>query len=266
VSREEEVGLKSMSDFPVRPLVIKGVSFFPLIGSGIFVSLSERWLGRLFGFLHRRYWDEMTFVSRPVTLLPCKSGKKTLIKRKFFSGNVLVARSYDNNGIDSEAQNWLSRTQPFFVNFVSLKELSAERVAEFAKFVDIFRRWSKKFSCEACVIIDSTPHHNLQLVDHDVAIAEFREMLDIALAAGVIAVPQVSVAMPVDVAATISEHSGCEAISLISGIPWGGRADRIDWRGIFGSHESPFSDCGNGELYGTMCLPIVRDWVEEAKL
>ena len=56
-----------------------------------------------------------------------------------------------------------------------------------------------------------------------------------------------------------------DAIVCSNTIPWGKLPERIDWKGLFGSNESPLARYGGGGLSGKPLLPIVTDWIRAAR-
>ncbi len=132
-------------------------------------------------------------------------------------------------------------------------------------FVAELRPALTSFSAPVALEIDTTLHHNLQLSDHATLVQEVTQMLDAWPKSEIPMVPKVSLAVPVDVAMAIESHPHCEGLSVQSGIPWGGCADRIDWEKMFGSNVSPLQQEGNGELFGEPCMPILKDWLIKAK-
>ncbi|MCX6762364.1 MAG: hypothetical protein NT093_01110, partial [Candidatus Moranbacteria bacterium] len=76
---------------------------------------------------------------------------------------------------------------------------------------------------------------------------------------------KVNALTPVEAVVRIAASGLCDAIAVSNTIPWGQLPDKIDWRKIFGSTVSPLRHLGGGGLSGYPLLPIVAQWIFEAK-
>ena len=75
---------------------------------------------------------------------------------------------------------------------------------------------------------------------------------------------KLSVTQPVADARAIAEHPACDGLCVSNTIPWGEMADRIDWRGLYGT-RSPLERFGGGGLSGAPLLPLVAEWLADAR-
>jgi len=249
-----------------QSFVLRGIDFGPIIGSNVFDSLSQTWYGRIVKRFQRHAWDQVTHVTAPTTLHPFQHRDKPVVIKKMIKNCALIARSLSNKGIGGEIEGWEKLTKPFFVSFISVKLTSQERIEECEVFAEKLKQCLSKLQAPVALEIDTTIHHHLQLSDYEELVRESREMLTATSLLGIPVVLKLSIAVPVSVAARIADHPGCDALSVLSAIPWGGRADRINWMKLFGSSTSPLAQFGNGELYGAPCMPILMDWLTEAKI
>ena len=92
----------------------------------------------------------------------------------------------------------------------------------------------------------------------------FRAELDEYAGLDVPVMAKLSVTQPVAEARAIAEHPACDALCVSNTIPWGEMGDRIDWDRLFGA-RSPLERFGGGGLSGTPLLPLVAQWVAEAR-
>jgi dihydroorotate dehydrogenase (NAD+) catalytic subunit len=76
---------------------------------------------------------------------------------------------------------------------------------------------------------------------------------------------KVNVLTPIEAIIKIADSGLCDAITVSNTIPWGQLPELIDWKGIFGTDESPLKHLGGGGLSGYPLLPIVAEWIYQAK-
>lgn len=245
-------------------LILRSTNFGNVLGSNIFESLAETWYGKIWQLFHRKEWGRMTYVSSPISLHPVVGRKHPRFVRSTLRGHALVARGLANRGLLAHLQceEWQQRTSPFLISFFSIKDSTKERFDEFCEFVVTLRENSSLFKAPIALEIDTTVNHRLQIHDHEILADELRQMLDFASKFGIPLIPKIGIAVPKGVAQLIASHPACDGLSLHSGIPWGAYSERLDWKRLFGSQVSPFSDEGNGELYGAPCMPILKAWLQ----
>ncbi len=163
-----------------------------------------------------------------------------------------------------ETNRWQERRNPFFISFMSVAETPHERTEELRDFVDLFFRYLPEFHAPVGLQINySCPNVGLHT---EMLVNEVSEGLTIASALGIPLMPKFNVVLPVRVALKVSRHEACDAICVSNTIPWGQLPDRIDWKGLFGSLTSPLAHLGGGGLSGKPLLPLLLEWLEDARV
>jgi dihydroorotate dehydrogenase len=157
---------------------------------------------------------------------------------------------------------WQRRTEPFFLSFMSKEKTADARLEELRCFVALLVAYLPSFQAPLGLQLNfSCPNVGLR---QDELAAEIRAALDVAADLGVPLMPKLSVLAPIPVALDAARHPACDALCVSNTVPWGALSDRIDWKGLFGSHVSPLADLGGGGLSGRPLLPLVVEWVREA--
>lgn len=221
-----------------------------------------------------------TFVAKTMTLEPREGNMRHLradgtipwwafrqpcIVVKPLKGVVLNAVGLSNPGAKALFSTglWQKRTQPFFLSFILAKRTMRERIEELKKFVDLFRVFLPGFSHGVGLQLNYSCQ-NAGVYYEDLA-AEVREGLSIASALRIPLMPKFNVLFPIEAAAEISRDLACDALCVSNTIPWSALPEKIDWFGLFGTHESPLAQFGGGGLSGAPLLPIVTEWVRDAR-
>ena len=62
-----------------------------------------------------------------------------------------------------------------------------------------------------------------------------------------------------------SDVCSSDLLCISNTIPWGTMPDRINWKKLFGSATSPLEKFGGGGLSGAPLLPLVFEWVTNAR-
>ncbi len=155
-----------------------------------------------------------------------------------------------------------------FISYMSVQSTPEGRLAETEGFARLFHEFCLQagtmnvglqvnFSCPNV----SLPTEKLVSEVGEI-LGAFRQSSD----AGVPIIAKFSAATPVEgVVRACMDSRECDAISVSNTIPWGKLADRIPWSDLFGRSESPLAHLGGGGLSGAPLLPIVKDWVVEAR-
>lgn len=237
------------------------------------------------GYWYHRYlrplglrFDHATFVAKTTTLLPrvgnmpMRSNGVTPIERRPqcivvrpFRGVALNAVGLSGPGAQALLGDgrWQRRTEPFFLSFMSVAQTVDERWRELALFVALLQPRLREFRAPIGLQINfSCPNvgvHSAALVE------EALSALGIASKLGIPLMPKLNILAPVAVAKEISEHPACDALCVSNTIPWGSLPDRIPWRELFSSDESPLAQYGGGGLSGAPLLPLVAAWVRDAR-
>ena len=235
----------------------------------------KAFFGGLFSF------DGMTFVAKTMTLnpregnMPRKDDGITprewrptcicLTPRMWKKGIVLNAVGLSNPGAEAllETGRWHARREPFFLSFMAMRKTPSERLQELEAFVALLARHLSYFQTRCGLQINlSCPNvgiHPEELVE------EACDMLSAASSRGIPLAVKVNVLVPPQVAGEIAAHAACNAICISNSIPWGALPDRIDWVKLFGSKDSPLAKFGGGGLSGAPLLPLVAEWIREAR-
>jgi len=163
------------------------------------------------------------------------------------------------------AQNsWQKRTEPFLISFMAVGESKAERIKETQEFAELFSRNISKSSYAGAGI-----ELNISCVNTQHRLTElFEEATDQLEAFSELEVPvvlKINALALIEAVKRISDSGLCDAIAVSNTIPWGELPDKIDWEGIFGTSESPLAHLGGGGLSGYPLLPIVSNWIAEAR-
>jgi len=243
------------------------------------------------GFFGEGYWfhkylkpfgldfNGMTFVAKTTTLNR-RSGnmdlKKDLTPKKYFP-KCIVVKPFKGIVLNSvglsgpgavhlfESGLWQKRMKPFFISFMAVGQNKHERWDELRKFTDIFLRYLPDFKAPVGLQINfSCPNVGVQFDD---LVDEVNGSLGIASSLEIPLMPKFNILVSIDAVAAISRNTYCDAICVSNTIPWGKLPDKIDWQGLFGTDISPLEKYGfgGGGLSGKPLLPLVAEWVKEAK-
>jgi dihydroorotate dehydrogenase len=242
------------------------------------------------GFFGEGYWYHRwmpgldftgsTFVAKTTTLHP-RAGNMPLkadglsprelrpkcIVVKPFQGVALNAVGLSGPGAAAllEDGRWQGRREPFFLSFMSVAATAEERHAEFRGFLDLLRPQLPRFKAPVGLQINfSCPNVGLHAED---LVREVKASLDAAafVGFGMPLMPKFNALLSIAAALEIGRHPACAAICVSNTIPWGQYPELIDWKGIFGSEESPLKRFGGGGLSGRPLLPITAAWIERAR-
>ena len=166
-----------------------------------------------------------------------------------------------------ETKRWQEYGKPQFISFMSVEKDPDARLKELEEFLELFRRYHPAFKAPAGLQINfSYPNVGLH---PGKLVGEVRKALDLAdakVSLRVPIVPKFNALLPIPAAKEIASHRRCDALCVSNTIPWGTLPHRIDWQDLFENSESPLKEFGGGGLSGAPLLPIVRDWVTEARV
>jgi len=218
-----------------------------------------------------------TFVAKTTTLefrvgnMPLKRDltprerKPACIVVKPFKGVVLNAVGLSGPGARPlfERGEWQQRSEPFFLSFMPVEKDPGRRLIEVEAFVRLCNRFLPDFRAPVGLQVNlSCPNVGLEAKDfvkESHAVLERLARLEIPLMA------KFSVTTsPADVL-RIAAHEALDAVCVSNTVPWGKLPERIDWKGLFGSQASPLAKFGGGGMSGKPLLPIVRDWIRDAR-
>lgn len=220
-----------------------------------------------------------TFVAKTTTLEPrdpngalARDGLTTRVLRQpcvrvdWRRGIVLNALGLPGPGLEAllDDGRWQRRTEPFFLSHAAVAETAEDRLEEVRRFVRILKAALPDFAAPVGLQVNfSCPNvpHGERAPD---PVAGFRAELDEYAALGVPLMVKLSVTQSVVDARAIAEHPACDGLCVSNTIPWGEMPDRIDWQGLYGA-RSPLERFGGGGLSGAPLLPVVAEWVAEAR-
>ncbi len=220
-----------------------------------------------------------TFVAKTTTLEPrdpngalARDGVTTRVLRQpcvrvdWRRGVVLNALGLPGPGLEAllATGRWQQRTRPFFLSFAAIAETAEDRLDEVRRFVRILKAALPDFAAPVGLQVNfSCPNvpHGEPAPD---PVPGFRAELDEYAPLDVPVMVKLSVTQPVADARAIAEHPVCDALCVSNSIPWGELPDRIDWQGLFGA-RSPLERFGGGGLSGAPLLPLVAEWVADAR-
>lgn len=151
---------------------------------------------------------------------------------------------------------WQTRRAPFFLSFMTTKKDDEAR-AEISEFKRLLALHLDDFRAAVGLQINlSCPnaHVDLEKAAQDACVA-----LDEFATLGIPLVPKFSVLTPVEVVKMVAEHPACDAIQISNTIPYG-KHNGLIWASV-----SPLAQYGGGGLSGAQLLPLVCEWVAEAR-
>lgn len=237
------------------------------------------------GWWYHRYWrwagldfQGTTFIAKTTTLaerrghLPLRADRVTPRDRRpacirvyFRQGMTLNAVGLSGPGAQwlLKQGRWQQYTEPFFLSFMAVSASAGDREEECREFVSLLRRHLPDFSAPVGLQANlSCP--NVGLSSGELA-READVLLDTLAELGIPIIPKICATLPVELAAYISRHAACDALSVSNAIPWGALPHLIDWVGLFGTTVSPLAEYGGGALSGSPLFPVVAGWLRRVR-
>lgn len=230
-------------------------------------------------------WSGSEFVTKTTTLL-ARQGNMPLnrdhspkelrpkcVVVKPVKGVVLNSVGLSGPGADALFGEWREawkkrRVRRGFISFMSVQTTPEGRLAEtegFAKLFNEFVYWAGTMNVGLQVNF-SCPNVSLPT---DQLVSEVDETLrafHAPHANGVPIIAKFSAATPVGgVVKACMGSRHCDGVSVSNTIPWGKLPHAIPWSDLFGTSVSPLAHLGGGGLSGKPLLPIVKEWVFEAR-
>lgn len=219
-----------------------------------------------------------TFVAKTTTY-PKRDGHMpldpiTLMPKKMFSDCVyvdfrkgLVLNSVNLSGPGAEVLfargKWYDILENFFLSFMTVAETKEERIVEVKKFAALLRRKLPRFKAKVGlklnITCDNTGHNLLEMENE--ALWYFEILSELGIPLGI----KINVMTSAKTVKRIMDSGYCHAIFLSNTIKWGKLPDRINWQELFGTTISPLYKYGGGSLSGWPVLPLVKEWVMEAR-
>lgn len=229
------------------------------------------------GFVPGLNYGGATFVAKTTTLharegnMPLKGSMAPVQKFprcvvvKPRKGVVLNSVGLSGPGMEALTDRWLEDRSlfgtPWMISLMSVAGTPAERRDEVREMALVLRR-KGIWSLAGLQLNLSCPNVGLDPVSLS---QEGLAQLDELEYLGMPTLVKVSVLFPVKAALRLLDHPACHGIVCSNTVPWGKLPDRIDWRGLFGSDESPLAHLGGGGLSGKPLLPLVAEWIRELR-
>ena len=208
--------------------------------------------------LHPRVGNMMIDTyGRPLEIVP------GCIVVKPFAGVVLNAVGLSGPGAFALFDRWRGRRERYVISIMSVAQTAGERLGEARNLIGLVEPLMGLNDRAALQINFSCPNVGLDvahLIDEIVAVLEHTARRGIRTMVKLSAVTP-----PQGVVEMLEAHPGCDALVMSNTIPWGRLPDRIDWAGLFGSTTSPLVRYGGGGLSGKPLLPIVTQWIRQAR-
>lgn len=259
---------------------LRGINFRPVataagtqgfFGEGYWYHFLWKWLGMTFkqcGFIAKTTTLEMRAGNMPLQadgISPQHMWPRCIVVKPV-KGVVLNAVGLSGPGAkvlldDGRLQR--RDGDPFWLSFMSVQQTCEQRLGEWRKFVSLLQPYLKDFMVPVGLEMNfSCPNVRL---DPAALINEAGETLDVAARLDIPLQAKFNALAPVKAVLEIAGHKACDAVTISNTIPWGELPGRIDWKGLFGSDTSPLANLGGGGLSGWPLLPIVCEWIEQAR-
>lgn len=166
-----------------------------------------------------------------------------------------------------ESGKWQKRTKPFMLSFMAVSGTAAERLEELREFVRILKPYLAHFDAEVALQINfSCPNVGLAHGGGSEFVGEILAALEIAAELSIPLLPKFDVTMTIAQAHMVSEHPACSGIVMSNTVGWG--TSGFDWKGMFGTDESPLAHIGakgGGGLSGKPLLEPMIEWIRRAR-
>ncbi|MFH2063192.1 MAG: HisA/HisF-related TIM barrel protein [bacterium] len=262
-------------------MILQGIDFGLVhVASGAVGYFGEgypfhRWLGPL-----RPDFGGATLVTKTATAFPRegnmayrddgltpRSSFPDCIVIGWWHGCVLNSVGLGNPGLERliDLGRWQRQESPFLISVATVSDDRAGRWNEFSQVVRLLRDRCGEFSAPFGIQLNlSCPNC---IPSSKSSVQEVQKLMRLARQglSGVPVMLKLSVVTRPEEAAELVGQSGCDALCVSNTVPWGSFPRRIDWSGIFGRDDSPLSQFGGGGLSGAPLLPLVREWLVEAK-
>jgi dihydroorotate dehydrogenase len=163
---------------------------------------------------------------------------------------------------------WQARRKPFFLSYAMTESSPEDHLPALGNFLHVLGKELFSFphlrETVGLQLNLSCPNteHGIELLEE-----EGIKALDMVRVSG-ISIPVVlklSVTTPVTTAVKLALHPACNAIIVSNTLKWGEIPEKINWKKLFGTDISPLAHFGGGGLSGRPLLPLLLEWLEEAK-
>lgn len=169
--------------------------------------------------------------------------------------------------------SWQQRTQPFMISFMAVAKTLHGRIEESKLFLKLLAKEMPNFLTQICIQKNITcPNVEGHGKPSDVAMINeefvFMDMVE-QYTPNILVVYKVNTLVSPETAVTLSSHSQCGGICVSNTLPW----SALKWwqkalyfpSSIF-TGKSPLDHFGGGGLSGKPLLPLVEQWIYEARL
>lgn len=157
---------------------------------------------------------------------------------------------------------WQERMGTFFISFMSVATTPDKRFDEFRHFVNMLKAELPRFKGYPGLQINfSCPNVGLEI---ETLLSEVMTFLDLAMTLGIPIVLKFNTALPIELAKKICQHPACDGLCMSNTIPWKDFPENLRLR-YFGTTTSPLEKLGGGGVSGAPLLPLVVDWVTQAR-
>lgn len=224
-------------------------------------------------------FEGSTFVAKTTTLRPRKGNMPLredgitpeelfpkCVKIYFRKGVVLNAVGLSGPGAESLFKDgrWQKIKKPFFISFMAVGESFEMRYLETINFAILLKKFLPCFNAPVGLQINgSCPNVK---IDSLKPTDEMKKQLEVLSAyVSIPFVPKINVLTSVEEARKIADDPNCDALCVSNTIPWGALPDKINWKKLFGTDVSPLAEFGGGGLSGKPLLPIVAEWLADAR-
>ena len=262
-------------------ITLRGITFqSPFIASGTLNFFGEGWRQhRVFQRIFPKGFDfsGATFVSKTTTPDYNKGNLDLRMDFQPHSWFPDCVRVYPVKGMVLNATGlsgfgakylfaqdlWQKREDSFLISFMATGETREERIREAEEFAKLFSRnipKSVRAGIEHNISCPNTKHSLNELFEETIIQLEVLSDLN-----DVPVILKINALALIEAVKRISNSGLCDAIAVSNSIPWGELPEKIDWERLFGSTTSPLEHYGGGGLSGRPLLPIVGNWIAEAR-
>ena len=184
--------------------------------------------------------------------------------RMFRKGIMLNSVGLSGPGAKAlfDTGRWQQRTSPFYISFMSVAPTPEQRLAETETFIELFNSHKREFKTTVGLQINlSCPNAG---VDPNSLICEAKSQMRIVHYAQVPTMWKFNILTPPSAIREIFRDNH-DAICVSNTIQFGKLPEQIDWEDLFGTDVSPLAQFGGGGLSGKPLLPLVANWIKNAR-
>lgn len=261
------------------PVKLRGINFGPVWGaSGVQGFFGEGYWFHVLLKLVGLVFHGMTFVAKTTTYLK-QLGNMAMntdgitpahwfpdcVVTRLRSGAALNAIGLSGPGVQAllDTGRWQTRTEPFFISFMSVAPTSGERLGEVRAFAEMLEDRLPEFHPGVLGLQWNVSCPNVGVHSEDL-VNEVSNGLDMLGGLGIPVLVKLSVTVSVSIACEIGKHPACDGVVVSNTIPWKVVDPALKMQ-LFGSERSPLEKYNGGGLSGAPLLPLVIKWVKGAR-